>query len=114
MGRTKSNMFLCDDMGGNGSYFNVSGSFTNYDGWKFFGESNGTGSEIQFPVSGFRHHSEGQLNETAFGRNGYYWSALPYSDKFGYFLFISKTGVYPMFSYQKSNAFSVRPIADGQ
>ncbi|MBF1494354.1 hypothetical protein [Prevotella pallens] len=65
---------------------------------------------IFFPASGFRGDGVGSLNGV--GRDGYYWSAVPFSADGGCFLFFYWGYVYPQSSGYRSFGFAARPVSE--
>lgn len=95
------------------SQFNVRGSFT--DGWYFY-TSLGSGNKVNtggptvfFPARGFRRYSDGSF---LYGDSGYYWSAIPYSGKYIYYLYFLSSGVTPINSCGRAYGFPIRPVQE--
>ena len=67
-------------------------------------------STAYFPASGFRHYIGGTL--MAVGEHGWYWSAHPYDDNYGYHLYFDAANVKPHLGNARSYGLGVRPVAD--
>ena len=69
---------------------------------------------IFFPAAGYRYNSSDALDNV--GRQGLYWSSVPYNDNSGYYLSFSFNlnliFVYPLHSGYRAGGFSVRPVQD--
>jgi uncharacterized protein (TIGR02145 family) len=69
-----------------------------------------TGNSVFFPASGYRNYATGVLSTV--GSGGSYWSALPNSTTNGYNLNFNSSNVNPVNNNNRSNGFSVRPVAE--
>ena len=88
--------------------FNVLGTFGK--AWNF---KSGIGtSTAYFPASGFRHYIGGAL--MAVGEHGWYWTAHPYDDNYGYHLYFDAANVKPHLGNARSYGLGVRPVLDTQ
>ena len=65
---------------------------------------------IFFPASGFRHFSDGSLNNV--GDLGYCWSAVPFDANNGCSLLFSWSGVSPRYNFCRSCGFAARPVSE--
>lgn len=65
---------------------------------------------IFFPASGFRINSDGSLSNV--GRNGFYWSAVPFSTGSGCYLFFYWSYVFPQYYNSRSYGFAARPVSE--
>ena len=64
------------------------------------------------PASGYRNNNSASVNNV--WNNGYYWSAVPNSNNNGYNLNFNSSNVNPTNNNNRSNGFSVRPVASSQ
>lgn len=88
----------------------VSGSFNK--GWYFYCDDNQTGPAIFFPASGCRRYYA--LNAfNSFKSQGCYWTAIPYSLRFGWSLYFTSQSVDPLNAgNNRSDAYSVRSVRE--
>ena len=87
---------------------NVSGAWEN--GWNFNNRISSPDATVYFPASGFRSRDDGSLRGV--GRDGYYWSAVPYNTSSGCYLYFGQWRVIPQYSDYRSYGFSVRPVSE--
>lgn len=89
---------------------NVSGSFNK--GWYFYCDKNQTGPAIFFPASGYRTYYSPNSVDTGKSK-GCYWTAVPYSLRFGWSLYFSSNSVNPLnVGNNRSDAYSVRSVRE--
>ena len=79
-------------------------------GYNFNNKITNPDASVYFPASGARYSSTGSVDYA--GSFGYYWSAVPYNTNYGCYLLFNQLGMYPLNNYNRSHAFSVRPVAD--
>lgn len=65
---------------------------------------------VEFPLSGFRNHSDGSLYYV--GSSGYVRLSSAYSQDYAYYLYFDSSYVYPQDSRNRARGFSVRPVED--
>ena len=63
-----------------------------------------------FPAAGFRFSDDGSM--CSVGSYGSYWSAAPYSESSGYYLYFYSGYVYPANYYDRASGFSVRCVQE--
>lgn len=63
-----------------------------------------------FPAAGYRYSGDGGMNYV--GSYGYYWSASPYSEYYGFILGFYSGYVFPANYYYRANGFSVRCVQE--
>lgn len=63
-----------------------------------------------FPAAGYRDSDDGGMSLV--GSYGYYWSASPYSENYGYYLLFYSGYVYPAYNYRRAYGFSVRCVQE--
>ena len=63
-----------------------------------------------FPAAGYRLSDDGSMSNV--GSYGNYWSASPFSENYGYYLNVGSGSVYPAYSYNRANGFSVRCVQE--
>lgn len=88
-----------------GNEFNVTGTWNK--GWSF---RTNLGGDIYFPALGQRQYGNGKLENV--GSGGYYWTAIPYSNREGCDLYIQSEGVNPRMKYNRAQGYAIRPIAE--
>lgn len=74
-------------------------------GWNFYTDSS-KNKTIFFPVSGCRYYSDGGAGDV--GSCGYCWSAVPFSQYKGRYLFFASSNVSPLGSNYRAYGFGVR------
>lgn len=74
-------------------------------GWNFYTDSS-KNKTIFFPVSGCRYYSDGGADDV--GSCGYCWSAVPFSQYKGRYLFFASSNVSPLGSNYRAYGFGVR------
>ena len=89
------------------SEFNISGDWDM--GWNFKAGGSSTAT-VYFPASGKRERIDGSLGHV--GRQGYYWSAVPYGTHNGYGLNFSVDDVNPQYYNFRSCGYPVRPVSE--
>ena len=77
-----------------------------HSGYRVTSKTNG--NSIFLPAAG------GRFRESLYyvGSDGYYWSAGPYSNTFGCYLFFTSSTVNPQSYYYRAYGFSVRPVSE--
>ena len=98
----------------NNGTINVDGTtdgqtFQNNFGHNFWTSSSKTAT-INFPASGLRNDSDGSLINV--GDGGYYWSAVPYSERSGSYLEFNSGDVYSRYYGNRTYGFAARPVAE--
>ena len=63
-----------------------------------------------FPAAGYRSSGDGSMSSV--GSNGYYWSASPYSEFYGYYLYFYSGSVDPAYNNNRAGGFSVRCVQE--
>ena len=87
--------------------------FSSFSADSFVWDSTNSGRKFNtnwFPASGCRSLGDGSMRYV--GSNGYYWSASPYSESNGYYLYFSSSNVYPSNYNIRANGFSVRCVQE--
>lgn len=102
------------------SPYTTTTNYTDHFGWVFYcnkmsvpGNFDTTGGTVFFPASGARFSQTGEAHDV--GRNGYYWSAMPYTSggDGGRSLYFGDSFANPLnYSYYRSIAFAVRPVKE--
>lgn len=67
-------------------------------------------STLFFPAAGYRNYSSG-ASPSSVGSYGYFWSATPSSEQYGYYLNFYSSFWYED-NYRRAYGFSVRPVAE--
>ena len=98
----------------NNGTINVDGTtdgqtFQNNFGHNFWTSSSKTAT-INFPASGLRNDSDGSLINV--GDGGYYWSAVPYSERSGSYLEFNSGDVYSRYYGNRTYGFAARPVSE--
>ena len=98
----------------NNGTINVDGTtdgqtFQNNFGHNFWTSSSKTAT-INFPASGLRNDSDGSLINV--GDGGYYWSAVPYSERSGSYLEFNSGDVYSRYYGSRTYGFAARPVSE--
>lgn len=88
------------------SQFNVVGDFDK--GWNF--KTNIGSTTIFFPAAGLRGSGDGECSNV--GKNGGYWSAVPYDTYYGHNLYFYSEHVYPVNYSSRSFGYSARPVKE--
>ena len=65
---------------------------------------------VTFPASGYRDNNGGLLLDV--GNFGFYWSAAPCNTNAGGSLGLYSSGLVPLYNFNRSSGFAVRPVAD--
>lgn len=86
----------------------VNGAWEN--GWNFNNKISSPNATVYFPASGIRNERSGSLYNV--GDNGYYWSAVPISTKYGCYMYFGQWSVDPQTYSGRSCGVSVRPVAE--
>ena len=63
-----------------------------------------------FPAAGGRYSDVGSMSSV--GGGGYYWSASPYSESYGYYLFFYSGSVNPAHNVNRAYGLSVRCVQE--
>ena len=85
--------------------FTTTGNYSSLKGWNFYTDSS-KNKTIFFPASGYRRYSNG--GAISVGSYGYCWSAVPYSQDAGRYLYFSSSYVLPLSSNYRACGFGVR------
>ena len=96
---------------------NINAKETNESRDKFFAAyghnfytNSSKNATIFFPASGFRHSPDGSLHRV--GREGYYWSAVPYNTGASCLMRFSSDGVDPISNYYYPSGYAARPVSE--
>ena len=84
-------------------------TFQNNFGFNFWTSSSKTAT-IYFPASGSRYVNGGVLDNN--GRDGRYWSAVPYTIYHGCYLYFYSDYVFPLNTTARPYGFAVRPVSE--
>ena len=68
-----------------------------------------TGDDLYFPASGYRDSGSGGISNV--GSRGYYWSASPYGDGIGRYLYFY-SGYWNWYGNNRADGFPVRAVAE--
>lgn len=96
--------------GQNRGPMNVSGVWEN--GWNFNNKISSPDATVYFPASGIRNSYDGDGSLNGVGSKGYYWSAVPFSTRYGCDLNFNQFDVNPQGYNARCYGFSVRPVSE--
>ena len=94
--------------GQNGGPMNVSGAWDK--GHNFNNKLSSPDATVYFPASGYRRFYDGSLLYV--GNRSYYWSAVPYGESDGCYMYFAQWYANPKENVYRSYGFAVRPVAD--
>ena len=87
------------------SEINGTWSSSSLKGWNFYTDSSKS-KTIFFPASGWRNYSNG--GALYVGSYGCCWSAVPFSQSYGRYLYFRSSYVYPLSNHRRAFGFGVR------
>ena len=94
--------------GQNGGPMNLSSVWDK--GHNFNNKLSSPDATVYFPASGYRRFYDGSLLYV--GNRSYYWSAVPYGESDGCYLYFAQWYANPKENVYRSYGFAVRPVAD--